>query len=60
MFIYFFFIFSIGKTDMVLGKKVAIFDWEWGRNSAPRDRQKVPCNCHKWREKRVKECCIYP
>ena len=27
---------------MVLGKKVAIFDWEWGRNSAPRDRQKGP------------------
>ena len=23
---------------MVLGKKVAIFDWEWGR-----DRQKIPC-----------------
>ena len=30
---------------MVLGKKVAIFDWELGRNSAPRDGQKVPCNC---------------
>ena len=27
---------------MVLGKKVAIFDWEWGRNSAPRDGQKIP------------------
>ena len=24
---------------MELGKKVAIFDWEWGRNSAPRDSQ---------------------
>ena len=24
------------------GKKVAIFDWEWGRNSAPRDGQKSP------------------
>ena len=22
----------LGKTDMVLGKKVAILDWEWGRN----------------------------
>ena len=32
----------LGKTDMVLGKKVAIFDWEWGRNSAPRDEQKTP------------------
>ena len=21
---------------MVLGKKVAVFDWEWGRNLAPR------------------------
>ena len=29
---------------MVLGKKVAIFDWEWGRNSAPRDGQKRPCD----------------
>ena len=28
---------------MVLGKKVAIFDWEWGRNSASRDGQKRPC-----------------
>ena len=27
---------------MVLGKKVAIFDCEWGRNSAPRDGQKSP------------------
>ena len=27
---------------MVLGKKVAIFDWEWGRNSAPREGQKIP------------------
>ena len=28
---------------MVLGQKVAIFDWEWGRNSAPREGQKIPC-----------------
>ena len=28
---------------MVLGKKVAIFDWEWGRNSAPREGKKMPC-----------------
>ena len=27
---------------MVLGKKVAIFDWEWGLNSPPRDGQKIP------------------
>ena len=25
---------------MVLGKKVAIFNWEWDRNSAPREGQK--------------------
>ena len=31
-------LFLIGK----LGKKVAIFDWEWGRNSAPRVGQKMP------------------
>ena len=29
---------------MVLGKKVTIFDWEWGQNSAPRDGQKRPWN----------------
>ena len=29
--------------NLVLGKNVAIFDWEWGRNSAPRDGQKRPC-----------------
>ena len=28
---------------MVLGKKVTIFNWEWGQNSAPRDGQKRPC-----------------
>ena len=28
---------------MVLGKKVATFNWEWSRNSAPRDGQKIPC-----------------
>ena len=27
---------------MVLEKKVAIFDWEWGRNSALREGQKIP------------------
>ena len=27
---------------MVLGKNVTVFDWEWGRNSAPRDGQKRP------------------
>ena len=26
-----------GKTDMVLGQKVAMVDLEWDRNSAPRD-----------------------
>ena len=28
---------------MMFGKKVAILDWEWDRNSAPRERQKIPC-----------------
>ena len=28
---------------MVLGKKVGIFNWEWGGNSAPREGQKMPC-----------------
>ena len=27
---------------MVLGKKVTIIDWEWGRNLSPRDEQKIP------------------
>ena len=27
---------------MVLGKKVAIFEWEWVRISAPGERQKMP------------------
>ena len=34
---------ELGKTDMVLGKRVAIFDWEWARKWAPRDGQKIPC-----------------
>ena len=47
--IYFlFFYFSLlGKTDMVLAKKVAIFDWEWGRISTPREGQKIPCDLSK-------------
>ena len=28
---------------MVFGKKVAIFNWEWSRNSAPREGQNMPC-----------------
>ena len=28
---------------MVLGKEVAIFDWEWGRILALREGQKIPC-----------------
>ena len=28
---------------MVLGKKVATFDCEWGQNSAPREGQKLLC-----------------
>ena len=29
---------------MVLGKMVAIFDLDSGRNSAPREGQKMPCH----------------
>ena len=29
---------------MVWGKKVANFDWKRGRNSAPREGQKILCN----------------
>ena len=36
-----FFLLYLGKMDMVLGKKVAIFDWEWGLNSTPREGQKI-------------------
>ena len=28
---------------MVLRKRVAIFDREWGLNSVPREGQKIPC-----------------
>ena len=38
----FFLLFLIAKIRHGIGKKVAIFDWEWGRNSAPRDGQKRP------------------
>ena len=41
--IFFRFSFSFGKNGHGIGKKVAIFDWEWGRNSAPSDGQKIPC-----------------
>ena len=34
-------IFDLGIMDMVFGKKVAIFEWEWGQNLAPRDGQKI-------------------
>ena len=39
----FFFIFLIGKQLRGIGRKVAIFDLEWGLNSAPREGQKIPC-----------------
>ena len=37
-------LFLIGKNRHVLGKRVAIFDWEWGRNWAPSERQKILCS----------------
>ena len=42
-FFFFFTFLYLGKKDKVLVKKVTIFYWEWGRNSAPRDGQKIPC-----------------
>ena len=33
--------FLIGKNRHGIGKKVAIFDWQWVRNSAPREGQKI-------------------
>ena len=38
---FFFLLFLIGKNRPGIGKNVAIFDWEWGRNSAPIKRQKI-------------------
>ena len=47
--VFFFFFFFLGGgggggggEDMQLGKKVAIFHWEWGRNSAPHVWQTKP------------------
>ena len=45
-FFFFFFFFTFlnwEKQTWYWGKKVAIFDWEWGRNLAPREGQKMPC-----------------
>ena len=43
IFIFFIFLLClIGKKDMVLGKKVAIFDWEWGQNLALEKGRKSP------------------
>ena len=38
----FFLLFFLGKNRHGI-EKVAIFGWEWGRNSAPREGQKIPC-----------------
>ena len=36
-------LFLLGKNRHGIGeKKVATFDWEWGRNWAPREGQKIP------------------
>ena len=37
---------------MVLGKKVALFYWEWGQDSAPREGRKCPGNSSTL-------CCVY-
>ena len=40
----FFLLFLIGKNRHGIGKKkVALFDWEWGQNFAPREGQTNPC-----------------
>ena len=39
---YFFSFLYLGKNGYGFGKKVAIFYWEWGPHSAPRDGQKIP------------------
>ena len=41
-FLFVFLLFLIGKNRHGIGKKVAIFEWEWGRNSALREGQKFP------------------
>ena len=43
---FFFFFFLLNwENRHGIGKKVAIFDWEWGQNSDPREGQKIPCMC---------------
>ena len=43
----FFFYFSLfEEKGHGIVKKVAIFDWERGRNPAPRDGQKIPQRVH--------------
>ena len=39
----FFFTFLIGKNRHGIGKKGGYFPLQWGRNSAPREGQKIPC-----------------
>ena len=41
------FFFSLfGKNGHGIREMVAIFHWEWGRNTAPRDGQKIPSNAY--------------
>ena len=37
-----FLLFLIGKKRHDVGKKGGYLDWEWDRNSAPRERGKIP------------------
>ena len=43
-FFFFFTFLNWENRTWYWGKKVAIFDWGWDRNSAPRDGQKRPWN----------------
>ena len=40
---FFFLLFLTGKKRHGIGKNVATFNWDWGRNSVPREGQKIPC-----------------
>ena len=45
IFFFFFLLLLIGKNRLGIGEKGGYFRLQWGRNSAPRERQKIPCMC---------------
>ena len=38
---------------MVLAENVAIFNWKWGQNSAPREGQKIPWGLNRLQGQKV-------